>query len=126
MAFWWGAAVDCAATLLAAQRRERLTSGDVQRARGIFDHLRVRAFEVQPSDEVRARALRLLSRHELTPPAALELAAALVWRQENDLEARIPRAEFVSLQPSLRLAASLEGFRVLPYSDEVHAPAPFP
>ncbi|MFL6196993.1 MAG: hypothetical protein ACJ75H_22600 [Thermoanaerobaculia bacterium] len=119
VAFWWGAAVECTATLLAAQRLDRLTPGDVQRARGIFDHLQARSFEVQPSDEVRARALRLVALHDLPTPAALELAAALVWRRDL-----AQPADFVSLHGPLRLAASLEGFRVLPYADEVHAPDP--
>lgn len=117
VALWWGANLECTANLLAAQRLDRLTPGDVLRARGIFDHLRARSFEIQPCDEVRARALRLLSLHRLPAPAALELAAALVWRHERALP-----ADFVSLHGPLRLAAAREGFRVLPYADEVHAP----
>jgi hypothetical protein len=83
----------------------------------VIDHLRARAFEVQPTEEVRARTLRILSVHVLKAAAALELAAALIWCRE-----RTHGVTFVSLHPPLRLAAALEGFRVLPYADEVHAP----
>jgi hypothetical protein len=124
VACWWGSPLECAAALLAAQRLERLTPGDVQRARAILDHLRASAFEVQPSAVVRDLAERLLSTHGLPTPAALELAAALVWRRERT--DRPERAGFVSLHAPLRLAASLEGFRVFPYADEVHAPDPIP
>jgi hypothetical protein len=123
MAFWWGASLDGWEALLAAHRQGRISAVDLQRGRGLLDHLRERGFEVQPTEELRARALRLLSVHTsvhpLRAPEALELAAALVWCRE-----RPQGAGFVSLHPPLRLAAALEGFRVLPYADEVHAPDP--
>jgi hypothetical protein len=121
VAFWWGAPLECGEALLAARRKERISAADLQNARTVIDHLRSRAFEVQPTDELRARALRILSVHELSAAGALELAAALIWCRE-----RTQGAGFVSLQGALRLAAALEGFRVLPYADEVHAPEPAP
>lgn len=119
MALWWGAPIECASALLNAQRRERISPADFQKARALIDHLRARAVEVQPTEAVRARALRILSVHTLRAAAALELAAALIWCQE-----RTHGASFVSLDEPLRLAAALEGFRVLPYADEVHEPDP--
>jgi hypothetical protein len=119
VAFWWGAPLECGEALLAAKRQGRISAADLQNARAVIDHLRARAFEVQPTEELRARALRLLSVHELAAGAALELAAALIWCRE-----RTHDAGFVSLHGPLRLAASLEGFRVFPYADEVHAPDP--
>ena len=119
VAFWWGAPLECGEALLAARRKERISAADLQNARTVIDHLRARAFEVQPTDELRARALRILSVHELSAAGALELAAALIWCRE-----RTQGAGFVSLHGALRLAAALEGFRVLPYADEVHAPDP--
>jgi hypothetical protein len=121
LAFWWGAPLQCVEALLAAQRGERISTADLQKARSVLDHLRARAFEVQPTEEVRARALRILAVHTLGAAAALELAAALVWCRE-----RTHGVGLVSLQAPLRLAAALEGFRVLPYADEVHAPDPEP
>lgn len=126
MAFWWGAPLEWWGGLLAAQRREKISAADLQKAKEVLDHLRARAFEVQPTEELRARALRILSvhasaAHPLGAAEALELAAALIWCRE-----RTHGAGFVSLHPPLRLAAALEGFRVLPYADEVHAPDPEP
>ena len=117
LAFWWGAPLQWGEALLAAQRQKRISPADLQKARAVLDHLRARAFEVQPTEDLRARALRLLSVHPLRAADALEMAAALVWCRE-----RTQGAGFVSLHLPLRLAAALEGFRVLPYADEVHAP----
>jgi len=119
VALWWGAVLDCIEALAAAQRRERLTKVDFERARGLIDHLRARAFEIQPSEEVRARALRILTVHPLRADRALQLAAALIWCRE-----RTQGVGFVCLEESLRLAAAQEGFRVLPYAGEVHEPEP--
>jgi hypothetical protein len=47
--------------------------------------------------------------------AALQLAAALAWRQGYP-----GGATFVTLDRRLRGAAAVEGFRVLPYADEIH------
>ena len=119
MAFWWGAPLESWEALLAAQRRQTISAADLQKAREVLDHLRARGFEVQPTEDLRARALRLLAVHPLKAAEALELAAALIWCRE-----RTQGAGFVSLHPPLRLAAAMEGFRVLPYADEVHAPDP--
>lgn len=119
MALWWGASLECSSVLLGAQRREQISEADLFKARSILDHLRARAFEIQPGEEVRARALRILSLHKLNVAGAWELAAALIWCRE-----RTQKADFVSVNGPLRLAAALEGFRVLPYADEVHEPDP--
>lgn len=119
VALWWGAPLECASVLQAARRQERISDADLHKARSVLEHLRVRAFEIQPTEEVRARSLRILSLHPLRVAAALELAAALIWCRE-----RTQKADFVSVDEPLRLAAALEGFRVFPYADEVHEPDP--
>ena len=119
VAFYWGVPLECASLLIAAQRQQRISAADYQKARNVLDHLRHLAFEVQPTEVVRARALRILSVHALPAAAALELAAALIWCKEQTQGAGL-----VSLHEPLRLAAALEGFRVLPYADEVHEPEP--
>ena len=119
MAFWWGAIPECIGGLAEAKRCERLTDAGFEKARSLIDQLRVRAFEIQPSEEVRARALRILTVHPLRADRALQLAAALVWCREHT-----HRVSFVSLDEPLRLAAAREGFRVLPYAGEVHEPEP--
>lgn len=112
---WWGTAVHCAGALATAQREGKIVPADLPKARAVIEHLRNRAFEIQPLEEVRARALRLLAVHPLAAPEALELAAALVWCRE-----RTQGVGLVSLDDRLRQAAALENFRVLPYADEVH------
>ena len=77
----------------------------IERMRTIVEH----ADTVSPSDELRRRAARLLAVHPLRAADALQLAAALLWCEEQ------PHAEgFVSLDAKLRDAAHKEGFSVLP------------
>lgn len=116
---WWGTGPECASALIHLGRQGDLTSLDVMKAQAIVEHLRSRSFEIQPTEEVRARTVRILSVHPLRTAAAFQLAAALVWCRE-----RTQGVGFVSLDESLRLAAALEGFRVMPYADEVHEPGP--
>ncbi len=78
------------------------------RALSLLDSLTGVWTEVLPSDEVRARARRLLRVHALRAADALQLAAALVW-------AGSPAGHgFVTYHERLGLAARLEGFTVLP------------
>lgn len=119
MVLWWGTSLECSSALVNAGRQRELSSLDVLKAQTVVEHLRARSFEIQPTEEVRARATRILSVHTLRTAAAFQLAAALVWCRE-----RTQGVPFVSLDESLRLAAVLEGFRVLPYADEVHEPGP--
>lgn len=119
MVLWWGTGPECASALIQLGRQGDLTSLDVMKAQAIVEHLRARSFEIQPTEEVRARTGRILSVHPLRTAAAFQLAAALVWCRE-----RTQGVGFVSLDESLRLAAALEGFRVMPYADEVHEPGP--
>ena len=119
IAFWWGAPFDCVGALAQARRKDRLSDADFQKARALLDHLRETAVEVQPTEAVRDRALRILPVHALRAGAAQELAAAFIWCRERTHE-----VGFVALDEPLRLAAALEGFRVLPYAGEVHEPDP--
>ena len=76
-----------------------------------------RADEIPPWDKVRDEARRLVVTRYLRAADALQLAAALEWC------AGVPHAAgFVCLDDRLRLAAAMEGFRVLPYSEEVNEP----
>lgn len=106
---WWGSAVECASALAGGVRDGRLTSDDHQTALAALRAFREFAFEVGPSEEVRGRAMRLLSVHPLRAADALQLAAALVWCRE-----RTAGAGFVSLDDRLRSAAEKEGFDVRP------------
>jgi predicted nucleic acid-binding protein len=108
VAMWWGTPVELA---LAAARLRRMGEVDeVGCARilaqiGPLVHM---AEEVQPSEEVRQTAVRLIRLHDLRAADALQLAAALVWARH------IPTGlEFVCMDAKLRTAAEKEGFSVL-------------
>jgi predicted nucleic acid-binding protein len=86
-----------------------------QQARRTLAMLWRRSKEVEPSDELRDRAARLLDLHPLRAADALQLAAALDWCEE-----RTGGAGFVCLDQRLRAAATREGFNVYPFAEEVH------
>ncbi len=65
--------------------------------------------EVPPGERLRDLASRLVRVHELRAADALQLAAATVAS-----ESRPETLELVTLDERLALAASREGFRVLP------------
>jgi predicted nucleic acid-binding protein len=106
---WWGSAVECESALAGAVRGGRLSSHHLQTALARLRALREFAFEIGPAEDVRARAMRLLSVHPLPTAAALQLAAALIWCREQTAG-----AVFVSLDDRLRAAAVREGFGLLP------------
>ena len=71
--------------------------------------VRTQVREVAPLEAVRTRAMRLLSAHALRTADSLQLAASLIWCEEQ------PASEtFVSLDERLRDAARREGFTLLP------------
>ena len=112
---WWATPVECASALARLQREGNLTALGLRRAQALLESLREQAYEVQPVEEVRARAQRLLAVHRLRAADSLQLAAALVWCRE-----RPQGVYFVCLDDRLRLAALLEGFSTEPFSEEVH------
>jgi uncharacterized protein len=115
VAIWWGTPVECASGLARLQREGRLSQSGLRQAHGALDDLRAGALELEPTEEVRSRALRLLAVHQLRAGDALQLAAALIWSQE-----RVRGVGFVSMDDRLRGAAAREGFQVLPYAEDVH------
>ncbi|HEY0782730.1 MAG TPA: type II toxin-antitoxin system VapC family toxin, partial [Thermoanaerobaculia bacterium] len=109
---WWGTALEVQSALARANRKGSLGEAEQRMAQRILERLRTSAFEIQPLEETRARAVRLLAVHALRAGEALQLAAALVWCRE-----RTRGVSFVCLDERLRGAAMLEGFKVLPYAD---------
>lgn len=109
IAVWWVARVECLSAL-SRRRREGVLSTDAElKTRAILSALSAEWSEVQPSELVRQRAERLLAIHSLRSADAFQLAAALIWAQEN------PQGlEIVCLDQTLREAAHKEGFTVLP------------
>ena len=108
MAVWWGTTTECVSAVARLRREERLTLEEEDRALDILVGLRGSWLEILPSEEVRARAARLLRVHPLEAADALQLSAALVW-------AGSPQgAALVTYDERLSRAARLEGFRVAP------------
>ena len=96
----------------ALYRRHRETPVPPPQMRDMTDRLRAfveHADTIAPTDDVRRRAARLLASHPLRAADALQLAAALIWCEEQ------PHTEtFVSLDERLCAAARKEGFDVSP------------
>ena len=76
-------------------REKALTAAGRQQAMARLDYLRRRWHEVQPGDDVRDEAERLLTRHPLRAGDALQLSAALIW---------CPLKCFSRIRPGPRLA----------------------
>jgi uncharacterized protein len=108
-AIWWATPLECHAALCRRHRErainDRLFASAADRLRGIGEHVDT----IAPTDDVRRRAARLVAVHPLRAADALQLAAALIWCEEQ------PHGEtFVSLDTRLRDAAQREGFAVRP------------
>ena len=96
----------------------RLTDHGISQAQLVLASLWSRGIEIGPSPTLREYALRLVAVHPLRGADALQLAAAVVWR-----EGRPAGAGFVCLDDRLRAAAMRESFDVAPWPQEVHESA---
>ena len=106
---WWATPLEVQSAIYRRHRTAPLPSPAMRQATD-----RLRAFvehsdTVAPTDELRHRAGRLVAVHPLRAADALQLAAALIWCEDQ------PQSEtFVSLDERLRSAATNEGFAVVP------------
>jgi predicted nucleic acid-binding protein len=108
-AIWWGTPLECVAAVLRAVREKRVSREDAAEAVERLREARAQVREVAPVEAVRTRAMRLLSAHQFRTADSLQLAASLVWCEEQ------PASEtFVCLDQRLRDAARREGFTLLP------------
>ena len=89
-------------------REKSLTDEGRQQALNRLAYLRQRWSEIQPSDEIRDTAERLLNIHKLRAADALQLSAALVWCNH-----RSRGCHFIGGDGELADAAEAEGFRVI-------------
>ena len=105
---WWGTAVECVSALARLERESAITPAEMQRASERLDALELTWAEVQPSDQVRVLATRLLRVHALRAADALQVAAALVAAEGHPGSLAI-----VSLDERQVLAAEREGLRVV-------------
>jgi uncharacterized protein len=102
---WWGTPVECASAIARLERDQALLPADADTAFSRLDALAPSWLQVEPSDEVREVARRLLRVHPLRAADALQLAAAFIAA-----ERRPSTLAFVTLDERLRAAASKEGF----------------
>ena len=111
MTIWWATPLECQAAMHRRHRESPLPPDLLSRATFRLRALVELADTVLPTDEVRRRAARLVAVHPLRAADALQLAAALLWCEEQ------PHNEgFVSLDARLRDGARKEGFDVKPES----------
>lgn len=106
---WWATRVEYESALQRSRREAILDDESVATARESFSLLHESAVEVQPSEELRAKAVGLLAEHPLRAADALQLASALMWAGEDP-----SGSGFVSFDDRLRTAAEDEGFALFP------------
>lgn len=105
---WWGTVIEAASALERLSREGHLNGRERVQAFAKLDYLRNRWSEVQPLDEVRDLAERLLRIHKLRSADALQLSAAQLWCSSR------PRGRyFIGADDRLTEAAENEGFTVV-------------
>lgn len=107
MIVWWGTRIECASALNRLRRDGFLDDPGLMRALRDLETMAASWYEVEPKEEVRSRALRLLRVHPLRAADSLQLAAALVAVGEDT--AGFP---FATADQRLEEAAAKEGFIV--------------
>lgn len=105
---WWGTVVEALSSLNRLTRQGNITVAESAQAFARLDYLRDRWNEIQPTEEVRDRAVRLLRIHKLRAADALQLAAALVWCGD-----RPQGRSLIGADGNLSEAAAAEGFTVI-------------
>ena len=117
MVVWWETEVECVGALSSKFREKAFGNVEVEQALGRLADLIEAWNEIQPTDQVRVRAERLLFNHRLSTADAMQLASALFWCDDD------PRAAtFVCQDHQLRVAARREGFAVLPADQQLSTP----
>ena len=105
---WWGTVIEAVSSLNRLTRDGILSLKDSKHAFARLDYLRHRWNEIQPTEEVRDRAERLLRVHKLRAADALQLAAALVWCGDRPQGRTLIGADGI-----LSEAADAEGFTTI-------------
>ncbi len=105
---WWGSRIECASALNRLERDHRFEDEGLGRSLDQLGMLAASWLEIEPLEQVRRRATRLLRLHPLRATDALQLAAALTASGEDP-----QRLDLVSSDDRLSAAARREGFTVL-------------
>jgi predicted nucleic acid-binding protein len=109
VAAWWGSSVECFSAFARLRREGVISLQEEDHIRHMISLLSDAWTEIEPTNEIRIIAERMLLVHPLRAADALQLAAALVW------SGRSPKGQhFVCLDGRLRAAARNEGFMLLP------------
>lgn len=111
LAFWWGSRVECVSALCRLEREGAIKQRQVELALGNLSGILKMGTEIQPSETLQETAIRLLRMHPLRAADAMQLAAAILASEGHP-----PSMDFVCLDARLTVAASKEGFPVLPTS----------
>lgn len=111
IAVWWGSLIECYSTFARLRRGRLLKPAEEDQLRGQITILSATWTEIEPSEDIRNNAGRLLLLHPLHAADSLQLAAALVWAGKT-----ASSHNFVCLDHVLREAARREGFKLLPIS----------
>jgi hypothetical protein len=111
MVVWWGTRVELVSGVCRRQCESKLSEKEALLLFAKIEQLASDTDQVEPTDQVRTAAIRVLRVHTLRAADALQLAAALVLSGHDPAG-----AVFVCLDKRLRDAAAREGFRVLPES----------
>lgn len=109
MAVWWGSLVECHSAFARLRRDKLLKHGEEDQVRHLLSILAGTWTEIEPSEDIRHTASRLLFLHPLRAADSLQLAAALIWAGKTPKGHR-----FVCLDRRLRDAARKEGFVLMP------------
>ena len=109
MVIWWGSKVEAASGVARLVRAAELSEPSASTLLRQIEAFAAGAYEVQPTEEVRSLACRLLRVHDLRAADSLQLAAAIVWADHRPAGLGI-----VTLDARLRTAADREGFAVTP------------
>lgn len=107
MCVWYGTLVEIESALCRRLRENPRWTAEAAVAREKLRYLSNSWVEVEPTHEVRDRAMRLLQVHTLRAADALQLAAALVVFSEQTVG-----RSFLTGDLRLRTAALTEGFTV--------------
>lgn len=106
---WWATQVECISAIAQREREGAADPASVEQALGRLDELANAWHEIEPSEQVRRTARRVLRVHPLRTADALQVAAAIVAA-----EGRPSSLELVTLDDRLADAARREGFVVTP------------
>lgn len=107
MLVWWSTSVECASALHRLARERALKAPQVTEALARLRELEKHWAEIEPTQQVRQQAERLLRIHPLRAADALQLAAAIIGAdyEPNGMT-------FLTGDTRLAEAAAKEGFKV--------------